>query len=319
MAIHPSGHMLAVGYADGTIGFWSLEDEDQCLLLRTIDSPQGEDLSSVDTEKLESVMSHPEQHTPEPPREPIFKLTWSGFPNASDPRGGDTVLTILGGMTIDSTPGVTALLLPPLQPPAPPKPTSPHGQEPALHAETRAAMYSSLSIKDVYTYSTAGPVQDFLLFPRSSPHFAGAYDPSAILFVSDTDVPEMRACEAFTFPPPSFVQTAVQSPELDASTRVAKTGDALEPDDGLAEDLEMTLQAMSVSEDPSSIRLPPCLWNVLGENIVKVDKFAHETLVRDKLESVDEEAAFPVKGGIAWLDDEDGLMKYTKVCSSLPV
>ena len=174
LATHPSGHLLAVGYVDGTIGFWSLEDEDKPLLLRTIDSPDGEDLSAVDSGKLEAIMSAPEQHPPEPPREPIFKLAWSGFPNSSDPRGGDTVLTVLGGITLDSLPCVTALLLPPLQPPAPPAPTSPKGQPIAaiLYPEVRAAVCASLSVKNAHTYNAAGTVQDFLLFPRTSPHFS---------------------------------------------------------------------------------------------------------------------------------------------------
>ena len=315
MAVHPSGHVLAVGYVDGTIGFWSLEDEDKCLLLRTIDSPDGEDLSLVDTDQLEAVMSNPQQHTPEPPREPIFKLAWSGFPNSSDPRGGDTVLTVLGGMTIDSPPGITTLLLPPLQPPVPPAPTSPKGHAPALHADTRSAMCASLFVRDVYTYSAAGPVQDFLLFPRSSPHFSGSYDPSTILLVSDSDAPEARICEAHTFPPPSFVEPPAKSPSVKPATAVSPAPQSdLEPDDGLVDELEETLQAMSLAEDPLPARLPPCLWNVLGEHLIKVTKDAHATLVRDKLESIDGEALFPVKGGTAWQDDEEGLMKYTKVC-----
>ncbi|OBZ79959.1 Uncharacterized protein C1F3.03 [Grifola frondosa] len=105
IAVHPSGHVLAVGHTDGTIAFWALEDEDRPLLLRTLDSSDSEDLSTVDATKLESTS------TPAVPREPIFKLAWSSFPNSSDPRGGETVLTVLGGLAIDALPGLTALLL----------------------------------------------------------------------------------------------------------------------------------------------------------------------------------------------------------------
>ncbi|RPD65083.1 hypothetical protein L227DRAFT_571522 [Lentinus tigrinus ALCF2SS1-6] len=315
LAVHPSGHLVAVGYVDGTIGFWSLEDEDKPLMLRTIDSPGGEDLSAVDTAKLESLIAAANQQPPEPPREPIFKLAWSGFPNSSDPRGGDTALTVLGGITLDSPPCVTTLLLPPLQPPAPPTPTSPKGQPtmPFLYPETRAAICASLSVKNVHTYGAAGTVQDFLLFPRSSPHFSGTYDPSAILIVSETDAPDARVCEAFEFPPPAFLEfSRPPASSTDTPRSPVPQGDEPEPDDALANELEMTLQSMSMSDDPSPVRLPPFLWNVGGEYIVKLDKHAYDSLVMDKLAPIEGEVAFPVKGGLAWIEDSEGLAKYTK-------
>ncbi|KAM5536030.1 hypothetical protein V8D89_010288 [Ganoderma adspersum] len=315
LAIHPSGHLLAVGYADGTIGFWSLEDEDRPLLLRTIDSPETEDLSLVDTAVLESVLDAAHQHPQEPPREPIFKLSWSGFPNSLDPRGGDTVLTVLGGSTIDSTPGVTALLLPPLQPPAPPVANSQKGHiVPAgLHPDVRAAMCASLKVKNAHTYGASGTVQDFLLFPRSTPHLSGSCDPSTILFISDSDAPEARVCEAYGFPPPAF--TGLEPPETPSTLNdddVANQGDGLEPDDALTKELAKTLHSMSFSDDPSPARLPPYLWSVVGEQLVKVDKHAYDSLVSDIHATIEGEVSFPVRGGRAWSEDPEGLMKYTK-------
>ncbi|KAI0756487.1 lethal giant larvae like, C-terminal-domain-containing protein [Daedaleopsis nitida] len=315
IAVHPSGHLFAVGYVDGTIGFWSIEDEDKPLMLRTVDSPDGEDLSVVDTAQLETMMSSPQQHIAEPPREPIFKLSWSGFPNSSDPRGGDSVLTVLGGITLDSPACVTTLLLPPLHPPAPPAPTSPKGQNfpSTVHPEVRAAVCASLSPKNAHTYSAAGTVQDFLLFPRNNPHFSGSYDPTTILIISETDTPDVRISEAFAFPPPAFVGTAQTSPtETQVNVAHPLKEDPLEPDDALVDELELTLQSMSVSDDPCPARLPQCLWNASGEYLVKVDKQAYDTLVRDKLEHIDGEVPLPVKGGMAWLEDTEGHMKYTK-------
>ncbi len=307
---------MAVGYVDGTIGFWSLEDEDKPLLLRTIDSLETEDLSLVDTAVLESVLEAAHQHPQEPPREPIFKLAWSGFPNSPDPRGGDTVLTVLGGSTIDSTPGVTALLLPPLQPPAPPAANLPKGHivSPELHPDVRAAMCASLKVKDAYTYSASGTVQDFLLFPRLTPHLSGAYDPSTILLVSDSNAPEARVCEAYSFPPPAFTgPVPPETPSVLDDDHVTSQGDGLEPDDALAKELAKTLQSMSFSDDPSPATLPPYLWSVVGEQLVKVDKHAYETLVSDLHAVIEGEASFPVRGGTAWSEDAEGLMKYTKV------
>ncbi|KAI0334428.1 hypothetical protein GY45DRAFT_1334312 [Cubamyces sp. BRFM 1775] len=313
IAIHPSGHLLAIGYADGTIGFWALEDEDRPLALRTLDSTGEEDLSAVDTAKLDSVLTSPQAHPIEPPREPIFKLAWSGFPNSSDPRGGDTVLTVLGGMTIDSPPGLTALLLPPLQPPAPPDAGTPKpaGAAPVLHPQTRAAMVQSLIVKDVYTYTTVGPVQDFHLFPRSTPHFSGHYDPSAILIVSDSDVPEARTSEAFEFPPPTFYGTP-DSPTTHRQPATAPGEGGVDPEEALADELAITLQSMEVSDEPRTASLPPQLWDVLGEYLLKVDKHAYDTMVRDKLAPLDGEVLLPVKGGVAWSEDSEGQMKYIK-------
>ncbi|KAI0363639.1 hypothetical protein BV20DRAFT_1057891 [Pilatotrama ljubarskyi] len=314
IAIHPSGHLLAIGYADGTIGFWALEDEERPLALRTLDSTGDEDLSAVDTSKLEAVLSSPQDHPIEPPREPIFKLAWSGFPNSTDPRGGDTVLTVLGGLAIDSPPGIIALLFPPLQPPPAPTPASPKatGASEILHPETRAAMGKSLIVKDIYTYTTAGPVQDYLLFPRSTPHFGGHYDPAAILAISDSDVPEARISEAFEFPPPSFLDPPESSAQVASSGTESRPGDEVDKEDVLAKELEMTLQAMSVSDEPSNVRLPPSLWTVLGEYLVKVDKHAYETLVRDKLVPVEGQMPFPMKGGVAWSEDLEGHIKLIK-------
>ena len=303
---------MAVGYADGTIGFWSLEDEDRPLLLRTIDSPEAEDLSVVDTAVLESVLEAAHQHPQEPPREPIFKLSWSGFPNSPDPRGGDTVLTVLGGSTIDSAPGVTALLLPPLQPPAPPVANSQKGHA-ALHPDVRAAMCASLKVKNAHTYSASGTVQDFLLFPRSTPHLSGSYDPTTILLISDSDAPEIRVCEASGFPPPAF--TGLEPPDTPSAMNddVANQGDGLEPDDALTKELAKTLQSMSFSDDPAPARLPPYLWSVVGEQLVKVDKHAYDSLVSDLHAAIEGEGLLPVRGGKAWSEDPEGLMKYTKV------
>lgn len=298
-----------------------MEDEDKPLLLRTIDSENGEDLSAVDTAKLESILSTPPDHAPEPPREPIYKLTWSGFPNSPDPRGGDTILTALGGITLDSPPCVTTLLLPPLRPPAPQSPSSPSGQPivPTLVPEIRAAIVASLSVKNSYTYNAAGTVQDFLLFARNSPHFAGTYDPSTILIISESDAPDARVSEAFEFPPPAFVEhPEPPTGQTKAPAPVpAQAGDPLEPDDGLVDELEMTLRSMSMSDDPRPARLPPYLWSVLGEYLVNLDKHAHETLVRDKLDPMGGEVPFPAKGGLAWAEDIEGHMKYLKVSLDL--
>ena len=75
----------------------------------------------------------------------------------------------------------------------------------------------------------------------------------------------------------------------------------------------MALQSMEVSDEPRAASLPPQLWDVVGEHLLKVDKHAYDTMVRDKLASIDGEVSFPVKGGVAWSEDPEGQMKYIKV------
>jgi syntaxin-binding protein 5 len=54
------------------------------------------------------------------PREPIFELAWSSYPNSYDARGGEAPLIVLGGQFAHDSPGVHVLWLPAFNPPAPP-------------------------------------------------------------------------------------------------------------------------------------------------------------------------------------------------------
>ena len=78
IAVHPSGHFFAVGHADGSIAFWAVEDDNKPLLVRTLDAV---DVNLVDPSALD-------HKAPKFVREPIFKLSWSGFPNSQDPQIG---------------------------------------------------------------------------------------------------------------------------------------------------------------------------------------------------------------------------------------
>ncbi|OCH89538.1 hypothetical protein OBBRIDRAFT_881275 [Obba rivulosa] len=318
VAIHPSGHVLCVGYADGSLAFWALDDEDRPLLVRTLDSVDDEDVNTVDTSRLEIAQANPHGAN-FPPREPIFKLTWSGFPNSSDPRGGETVLTVLGGLLHGYASGITALLFPALAPPAPPPP-SPRSSAQAiaqhpLHPKMRSAMRASLLPHDVYTYPTLGVPQDFLLIPHSSPHFGGAWDPQAILLLSDSGMDsfgETRSVEACEFPPPSFGVSGAQAahPALKPLGQEANA-EGEDPQTVLDQDLAETLQLLSLSRDPGLLGLPFSLSGVLGSTLVRVDKGAYEILVRDEREGA-VDAMLPVKGGIAWVEDPEGQMKLMR-------
>lgn len=306
MAIHPAGHYFVVGHADGVIAFWAIEDEDHPLSVRTIDDL--EEVNIVDGDKIEQYLPNgnvaEKEPAPSADREPIFKLSWSGFPNSPDPRGGETALTILGGLTAGDEFGVTVLWLPPFNPPEPPASTSSNIQK-NLHPSLRKAMRDSVISSKSYSYATAGPAQDFLLLPRDSPHFAAAFDPISIIFLSDA-AGDSRAMEAFQFPPPEFVSPIVSASENvpnEASTTVNASG-PLDVEDALSEDLASTLRAMSMDDDPKRLKLSPSLWNgnsgVVHADIVKLEHDAYETFTAESDIGDDE---LSLNGGTAWTNE----------------
>jgi syntaxin-binding protein 5 len=311
MAIHPAGHFFVVGHADGTLAFWAIEEEDRPLSVRTMDDP--EEVNIVDGDKIEQYLPSgnvsQKEHAPFTDREPIFKLAWSGFPNSSDPRGGETTLTILGGMRAGGeAAGVTVMWLPPFNPPEPPALTS-VGIQKRIHPILLKAMRESTMPIKSYFYNTVGPTQDFVLLPRDSPHFSAAFDPISIIFLSDA-IGGTRAVESFQFPPPEFVSSLST-----ASGDVSDTPEELNASDALSEDLASTLRAMSMTDDPKQLKLMPPLWNgnggVIRGEIVKLERNAYETFTT---ESDADDDALPLRGGIARMNDTKSMeAKLSKV------
>jgi hypothetical protein len=298
LAIHPAGHFFVVGHADGTMAFWAVEDEDRPLFVRTVND-LGE-VNLVDGDKVEQYLpsrsATDREHTLSADREPIFKLSWSSFPNSSDPRGGETALTILGGMAVGDGHGVTVQWLPPFNPPAITDASNQNGLHPLLRKAMREAVLPSKS----HFYDTVGPTQDFLLLPRCNPHFAAAFDPVSILFLSDS-VGDTRAVEAFQFPPPEFVSPVSAASDDDIKEGSIDSSEQLDASDTLSEDLASTLRAMSMNDDPRRLKLPPALWNgeggIVHGEIYKLERDAYETFIVSSDTSDDE---LPLKGGTAW-------------------
>lgn len=195
-----------------------MEDDDQPLLVRTLDSTNVNLVDSLALEAHhESKMNNKvEQLT----REPIFKLSWSSFSNSSDPRGGDTTLAILGGLDTTKNPGLTVLLFPPFNPTEPPS-TPPLLQNENLHPFFRSSMIESLNPLKSFFYETIGVVQDYLLMPRSSPHFAGNFDPYAILLLTES-THDARAVQAYQYPPPGFIKTDLSPSEVETEEGMEK-------------------------------------------------------------------------------------------------
>ncbi|KAJ7293050.1 WD40 containing snare-dependent exocytosis protein [Mycena rebaudengoi] len=277
IAIHPAGHFLAVGYSDGCIAFWAIEDEDQPLLVRTLDTVNVNFESRRDVSPLE--------------REPIYKLAWSSFSNSPDPRGGPTALTILGGLVMaqDQAPGLTVQWLPAFNPPEPPATLGPAV---ALHSFMRSAMQASVVPSSDFFYCTSGIAQDFSLVPRSSPHLGGHYDPLAILILVES-MGDTRIVEAYQFPPPVFLASPEPEPEENAGQS-----------ESLVDDLASTLKALAVDDDPHTIRLPTPLsfaaTGILGAQLYALDQESHGLLVGGEQEDA---FTLPLRGGAAWTDE----------------
>ena len=308
--MHPTGHFFAVGHEDGSIAFWAVDDDTQPLTARTLDEV---DVLKVDGEKLEQYLSDedgPPRHTsmPHVPREPIFKFSWSGYPNSYDPRGGETSLTILGGQFNHDPTGINVLWLPAFNPSAPP--SHPHDQ--SLHPFFREAMRESLVPINAYFYPTPGLTQDFLLMPRDSPHLGGTWNPTTILMLFEGG-DETRALEARQFPPLEFLASASTLSQSKEETK----DDENESDEALAQDLATTLQSMTMNEEPKKLLLPPPLWNgpdaVVDADLISLDRIAYETLSRSSDPKLDD---LLLEGGISTPDEEvAGTVKHAKVAS----
>lgn len=162
-------------------------------------------------------------------REPIYKLTWAGFPdqaalkalatqpdtypvtNATAEYGerGETLLLVLGGQSPGEKPGINMLQFPSYQPPVPSAKTVRSAISEGLSLTDRYAYRDSLSPTGLSNYPTKTPPEDFTLLPRNSPYFAMAHDPIAIfvLLTPDSKLPHPmamaeRQLESYAFPPP---------------------------------------------------------------------------------------------------------------------
>lgn len=230
VAWHPEGEMFAMGHENGAISFWRIKDEDKPVMVRTLDN--------VDIERPVPPDEIPKHSLG--PREPIFKLAWSGFPAqgwyeygaqaasawrgstaTSDPKAdaasrvqtaaSGTVLTVMGGTAAaQSSACLTVYQLPPL-------PTSSvfsgAGGEPA--ARQRQELHDALLPEQVTVYKLSSTVEDFCLLPKINPHYHGTFDPYGVVILvgPDPSLPAIaaqsthRGLEAYSFPPQRGIGT----------------------------------------------------------------------------------------------------------------
>lgn len=265
-------------------------------MVRTLDDLN---VNVVDGIMLEKAMA--QEQPGHSQREPIFKMSWSGFPNGSDVDSGKSVLTLLGGLLSGTSPGLNVLLFPAFDPTNVAS-TGQDGHRSALHPGLRSAMRESIEPITTYFYSTGGMAQDYLLLARDNPHFSGAFNPTTILFLTES-LGETRVVEAYTFPPSLFNMLPSQS------------GESITESDTLS-DLSLTLHDLQIDEDCRRLRLPSSLWfgnsNIVGGQLVKVERDAYDSLISEH--NLDK-FLVPLKGGVAWTEATNAKeQKFTKVC-----
>lgn len=163
-------------------------------------------------------------------REPVFKLAWVSFPDEASLKAlvaaqgtaaageplknatveyadrGESVLVVLGGCVVGAPPAIHLLQLPAFVQPS----QASTGTSQGLTLVQRNALRDSLAVTGITTYPSTTPAEDFILIPRSSPHFNLCHDPIAIVIflTADPSLPPIqgphgvRSVDAWEFPPP---------------------------------------------------------------------------------------------------------------------
>lgn len=293
VSIHPAGHFFAVGYADGCVAFWAVEDEDQPLMVRT---STDMDVNVINGEELENFLQNggpsEERGTNLSERQSIYRVAWCGFPNSSDPRGGVTALVFLGGDRRNDPCRLTVYTMPALESPEPPASS---GSKTGLHASIRKAMRLSVIPLETTYYLSSGSVYDFVLFPKSNPHFSGCWDPAALLFLTAASS-DSRMVEARQFLSPKMMSPL---PGTDAQNS-SEHGDVIH-------ELSATLEDMTLSgKEPLPMHVPSKLYSGLGgvsyAQLLTLQRGMHDVLVGQQ--PVPGDADLPIAGGSAWIDDK---------------
>ena len=287
-----------------------MEDDDQPLLVQTLDSTN---VNLVDFDALAADPDNKEKNQVQQlTREPIFKLSWSSFSNSSDPRGGETSLTILGGLDASKPPGLTVFLFPPFNPTEPPStPVSPKSEN--LHPFFRSSMIRSLNLSKSFFYETFGSVvQDYLLIPRNSPHFAGNFDPYAVMLLTES-THNARTVRAYQYPPPGFVKTNLDLQEAPIEAETKEDVEEL-PAASLQSPPPPTPPEKSprlINYTPSPIRTPFTLSaassGILGGCLFKIEDDVYQSFVDEDFKDLH----LTLNGGQIYADPD---LKLSKVC-----
>lgn len=156
---HPTGTFIMTGHEDSSIVFWDTIKDGRMLMARTLTDTSiatpGAVAGSVGANSGTFAV-----------KEPLFKMSWCA--NAQDPE--DTAILIAGGQSTQSpTKGLTLFEM---------------GRTPVYATsawDTLTAYFDAPKRQRVLPTPPGAEVIDYCLIPRTSPHFAGAHDPIAVI------------------------------------------------------------------------------------------------------------------------------------------
>ena len=152
---HPTGTFIVTGYEDSSIVFWDTIKDGRMLMARTL----------TDTNIATPGTASGSEGGTMAVKEPLFKISWCAN---QDPE--DTAILIAGGASTQSpTKGLTLFEM---------------GRTPVYQTsswEAFAHYFESPKRQRILPTPPGAEVISYCLIPRSSPHFAGAHDPVAVI------------------------------------------------------------------------------------------------------------------------------------------
>lgn len=155
-AWHPTGTFVMTGHEDSSIVFWDTVKDGRMLMARTLTDTGIASPSVGAVGPVGGVMAV---------KEPLFKVAWCAN---QDPE--DTAILIAGGQSTQSpTKGLTLFEM---------------GRTPIYATsswELLGQYFESPKRQRILPTPPGAEVVDFCLIPRSSPHFASAHDPIAVI------------------------------------------------------------------------------------------------------------------------------------------
>ncbi|KAF2766972.1 hypothetical protein EJ03DRAFT_376561 [Teratosphaeria nubilosa] len=155
---HPTGTFIMTGYEDSSIVFWDTFKDGRILMART--------LTDTNIATPGAVTGNPSIGSGTMAvKEPLFKLAWCAN---QDPE--DTAILIAGGQSTQSpTKGLTLFEM---------------GRTPVYTTSTWDVLvkyFDEPKRQRILPTPPGAEVVNFCLIPRTSPHFAGAHDPIAVI------------------------------------------------------------------------------------------------------------------------------------------
>jgi syntaxin-binding protein 5 len=155
---HPTGTFIMTGYDDGSVVFWDTLKDGRMLMARTLTDTHIATPGAV-------TGNFGQGHGTLTVKEPLFKMAWCAN---QDPE--DTAILIAGGQSTKApTKGLTLFEM---------------GRTPIYATSTwdvLAQYFDSPKRQRILPTPPGSEVVNFCLIPRTSPHFAGAHDPIAII------------------------------------------------------------------------------------------------------------------------------------------